>query len=428
MGLRAIIILFIVLCLVVITLRRPHIGLLVFCIMTFIRPERLSYHQLAPFRLFIVLSLAVLIGFLINKNNIEKVKNHSNVLPCLVVIALCQLFFSPFAVYSVDTSWRYATDFAKIIFFCYLMYKLLIDEIKIRYFFILTTLGVSFVAIWGFQQHFLGNPRLEEVAGGNYNESNAIGVLFAQFAPIVLSYFFILKKKWQKGLVIILFLILCADVVFTQSRAALLGLVFGLFIFFIYAPRKVKVFVLLLALLASPLAIKTIESTGGYSERIGQTAEGEEMGDDRLVIWQAGIEIFKDHPWIGVGQQNFKYMAKEYVERMGLPHGFTRLADAHNTLLLAAAETGILGVTFLIAGILFYYSDIHKLKQLWKDDPKYSKYFMLLVGLQSGMLAFLIGAMFHSYPIHEHFYWYLVVPGLLLNVYKKINEPEVNIY
>lgn len=418
MGSRAIVILMPIGYLILASLRRPHIGLLGFSIMTFIRPERLTYNQLAPFRLFLLLSLAVFAGYLLNLDKLVKLKNYSNVLTCLVIIALCQLFFTPFAVYSVDISWKYATDFAKIVLFCFLMTRLLTDEKKVKYFLLLTISGVAFVALWGFQQHFLGNPRLEEIAGGNYNESNAVGVLFAQFSSLVLSLCFVVSKKWQKGVFGGLFLILAADIVFTQSRASLLGFLAGLSWFFLYVPTKTKILILILALLVSPLAIKTIDSTEGYVERLVATESGEDKGADRLVIWQAGVEIFKDHFWTGVGQQNFQFITLGYVERMGLPHGFHRLADAHNTLLLAAAETGIVGIVALLGAILFYFVDLHKLKKYWRTDQEYSKYFILLIGLQAGMFAFLIGAMFHSYPIHEHFYWYLMVPGLLLNVYK----------
>ncbi len=422
MGARALLYLVPIGYLILTSLRRPHVGLLAFSIMTFIRPERLTYNQLAPFRLFLLLSLSVLIGYVLNKNNLIKLKNYSYVLPCLIIFAVCQLISTPFAVYSVDISWGYATNFVKIVLFCYLMTKLLTDDRKIKYFLLLTALGVTFVAIWGFEQHFLGNPRLEEVAGGNYNESNSIGVLFAQFAPLILAYFFIVIKKWHKGLVLSLFLILCADVVFTQSRAALLGLTIGLSWFFLYVPSKVKIIFLIIALLATPLAIKSIESTKGYSERIEQTQSGEDRGADRLVIWKAGIEIFKDHPWVGVGQQNFQYLTKSYADRLGLTYGFHRLADAHNTLLLAAAETGVFGILALLGAICFYFLDIHKLKKYWKVDTEYSQYLILLTGLQAGMLAFLVGAMFHSYPIHENFYWYLIVPGLFLNTYKAQNR------
>lgn len=426
MGFRALLILIPVGYLVLASIRNPHIGLLGFSIMTFIRPERLSYGQLAPFRLFLVLSLAVLVGYLFNQNNLVKLKNYSNVLPCLIIIAICQLIFTPFAVYSVDISWRYATDFAKLVLFCFLMTRLLTDEKKVRAFLMVTTLGVAFVALWGFQQHFLGNPRLEEVAGGNYNESNAVGVLFAQFAPMALSFVFVVTKKWQKWGLFIFFLILCGDIIFTQSRAALLGVLVGSSIFFLYVPMRTRIAILFFGLLLSPLVMSAVNSTEGYSERLAQTEAGEDRGADRLVIWQAGIEIFKDHPWTGVGQQNFKYLAKGYVERMGLPHGFHRLADAHNTLLLEAAETGIVGILALLAAIYFYFLDIRKLKKYWKVDTAYSQYFILLIGLQAGMVSFLIGAMFHSYPVHEHFYWYLIVPGLLLNIYMHQNRSKEN--
>ena len=168
----------------------------------------------------------------------------------------------------------------------------------------------------------------------------------------------------------------------------------------------------------------------GYRERLESIVQrkGGDAREERIIIWTAGLQIFKHNLWTGVCQQNFQYLVRHYCLRLGLEHSFRR-ADAHNQLILTAAETGIFGLFALLFAIYFHYCDLRYLKRVWKTDENYLNYIPLLTGLQSGMLGFLVGAMFHSYPISENFYWFLVVPGLIRSAYeskRKASYPVVD--
>ncbi len=66
---------------------------------------------------------------------------------------------------------------------------------------------------------------------------------------------------------------------------------------------------------------------------------------ERLAHWQAGIGMFDDHPWLGVGIGNY---ADAYA-RYALPHWYDPLGHAHNIYINFLAETGILGAcAFLV--------------------------------------------------------------------------------
>jgi len=424
-GLRAFFILTMVVGGIIYAFKRPYFGLVLFAGMTYIRPERLSYGDLASFHLFLVVSLCGLLAYFLQKSRLPVIQDHSKVLYALLALALLQMFFSPFAAVNVSLSWEYAFIFFKIAIFCLLMTKLLTSEDKIKWFIIANLVGVVFIGLWGFEQHFRGNVRLEKIAGGNYNESNSVGALFAQFVPIFLSLVFIIKKKYRL-LPLAIVGVLSADVIFTQSRAALLGLIVGLTVFWVVISIRLKVVTALIALSFFPLMKEAVFSTEGYEDRIESTVEGEDRGADRISIWIAGIHILKDHPITGVGQQNFQYLAKEYCVKLGLEHDFKARGDAHNQYLLTAAETGILGILAYLLAFYFHFSDIHRLKKAWRSDDRYGHYVHLLRGIQAGTISFMVSMMFHTHPIEEHLYWFLMVPGLMLNVYedqKKADGP-----
>lgn len=60
---------------------------------------------------------------------------------------------------------------------------------------------------------------------------------------------------------------------------------------------------------------------------------------ERLAHWRAGLAMFSDHPWLGVGIGNF---AVNYV-RYASPHWYEPLGHAHNVFINFLAETGALG-------------------------------------------------------------------------------------
>jgi len=67
----------------------------------------------------------------------------------------------------------------------------------------------------------------------------------------------------------------------------------------------------------------------------------------RLQIWRASLRMFADHPWLGVGPDNFLYL---YRGRYILPAAWQEpgIAQAHNIVLDYATRMGIPG---LIAGV-----------------------------------------------------------------------------
>ena len=60
---------------------------------------------------------------------------------------------------------------------------------------------------------------------------------------------------------------------------------------------------------------------------------------ERLAHWQAGLGMFADHPWLGVGIGNFGVTYPAYA----LPHWYEPLGHAHNVYINFLAETGVLG-------------------------------------------------------------------------------------
>jgi O-antigen ligase len=68
---------------------------------------------------------------------------------------------------------------------------------------------------------------------------------------------------------------------------------------------------------------------------------------ERLAHWQAGVRMFEEHPWTGVGIGNYGAA----YERHAPAHWYDALGHAHNVFLNFMAEMGLLG---LAAFLLFW--------------------------------------------------------------------------
>lgn len=86
---------------------------------------------------------------------------------------------------------------------------------------------------------------------------------------------------------------------------------------------------------------------------------------DRLLLWKANLEMFKDYPILGTGYQENETRSGEYLAKLGYPEAFT--GHAHSNYLQMLAGTGITGFgayMFLISFMLWL------TWRLWKTLPK----------------------------------------------------------
>jgi len=104
---------------------------------------------------------------------------------------------------------------------------------------------------------------------------------------------------------------------------------------------------------------------------------------DRLFIWQANWNMFKDHPLFGIGHNIRGHMQKEYLDAIGADVEY--VGHAHNNLMQYLSATGVLGgVLFAgVAGLFLIYS--YRLIRRYRDDS-----FMrnLSIGLLSAQILF----------------------------------------
>ena len=130
------------------------------------------------------------------------------------------------------------------------------------------------------------------------------------------------------------------------------------------------------------MAAATVLSVGFFLHRTGMFREVVTLSDvgtsDRVVMWQAAVNMIKDRPVLGHGVNTF--MANYLKYWVG---GERQPRYAHNCYLQVAAETGLIG----LASFLWLLWVLHR--TLWssiRGSPADGR--TLLVGVWAGLVAF----------------------------------------
>jgi O-antigen ligase len=122
-------------------------------------------------------------------------------------------------------------------------------------------------------------------------------------------------------------------------------------------------------------------------------------------------QIFADHPFIGVGYDNFDVYYLDYSQYVGLD---TRREErqAHNLFMEVAAETGLLGLlTFLLLLTGLVYS-VRRARQLFNQMGA-RRAIYLVDALAISMMGYLAGSLF-LHAAFPRYFWLLAAIVLAL--------------
>jgi O-antigen ligase len=178
-----------------------------------------------------------------------------------------------------------------------------------------------------------------------------------------------------------------------RGRVALLGALFA--------------FILVYALIGGGLSLapsSIVQRFADFLPYLGVAdVRGVEVTDanfavlERMAHWQSALEMWKDHPWLGVGIGNYESVYAQYA----LPLWALPLGHAHNYYLNVAAEAGFLG----LVAYLFLWGAA--LLVSWRATRRATGWYW---GVALGVLGVLVHLSVHN------FFDNLYVHGMYLHV------------
>jgi putative inorganic carbon (HCO3(-)) transporter len=169
------------------------------------------------------------------------------------------------------------------------------------------------------------------------------------------------KQLWQGLICGVLAITLAAGILMSWSRGGWIALAASALVVVGFRNRRTTV--LMVVLLIVLVAIVSIAGTAWLPNAVaarvndlgsyifGPDPARTEITDanfsvlERLAHWQAGLQMYGDHPWLGVGIGNYAIAYPRYA----LPHWYEPLGHAHNAFINFLAETGILGAAAFLA-------------------------------------------------------------------------------
>lgn len=281
-------------------------------------------------------------------------------------------------------------EFAKKTYYwiyAFILSCIMIPEDRVEYIIKAFLFGLCINAIVGFLQFVGLFPTNDNNFYTGFPGGYSSLALFLNLGIVVSSYFF--KKsenKRLKVLYIFLLAIYCGHLSIIDSRS-------GYITFAILSPlvaynlvrRRGTIAVilinilLLLALILSPIVQKRIKRTIEdiriqmeldkdlkWGNRY--TGKGVEQQIDRIFMWRKAIELFLDHPIMGVGTGGYK--------KSIILHGGQRgMAHPHNNILYMAVSFGVIGIILFIWFFWIFY------KKVWGYKKTPLGYFILMYGI-----------------------------------------------
>lgn len=252
--------------------------------------------------------------------------------------------------------------------------------------------------------------------GFNVNEIGGAMAFFAPFAAGIMFYDWRERKtRFRRGAATLAFVLLALALFLGQSRLAIAGVVaaMGVLIFLLIPVGRWRY-----VALAGLLAFVVVE--GLIVARVFEPPETQQAMNDRdedsfttrLELWSAGLNIIRDLPLTGVGQN--QYRSREVRVKYPVPGFGTRVVPhAHNEVLQVGTDLGIPGMILFVAwnatlGVMVW--------QTWrKGDP-----FVKAVGVSAGagLLAHTIFGVADAITLYDRFvfaYWLMV--GLVGGAY-----------
>jgi len=223
---------------------------------------------------------------------------------------------------------------------------------------------------------------------GIFQDPNDLALNIVCFLPFVLPHFhkYLLSRTWLTS---ILFLIpMATGILYTRSRGGILGMAA---VFWYYFHRRVGLVLSIGALLFMLSLILTLP-------RFGSTGVDDVSTRGRMEHWVEGLNLFKEKPIFGIG-------IGQFVERHG--------ATAHNSFILALAESGFVGAFFWIALFLQGFRELFLLGKLPNAPPWLEP---LIAGLTGALIGWQVCGFFLSQTYKFTSYILLAMVVATLNV------------
>ncbi|MFB0534416.1 MAG: O-antigen ligase family protein [Anaerolineae bacterium] len=237
-------------------------------------------------------------------------------------------------------------------------------------------------------------------AHGTFEQPNPYGGYLGLVLPLAYSLSSLLSPYLLAAVATTGLVLMLAALLMTWSRGAWLGFMAAFIAMnVVRSHRAAALFALALILLSFVIVMGGLQLLpeaitqrfldflpflGGVDVRTVEVTPANFAVIERLAHWQAGWDMFSEHPWLGVGIGNYEPVYPAYA----LPRWDEPLGHAHNYYFNIAAETGLVGLSAYLSlwAAVFW--------QAWRAVRRTSGYWQ---GVAVGILGILTHLAVHNF-------------------------------
>jgi len=299
-------------------------------------------------RLIGVLALGLGLFAIIEKGSVRRPAPGHYMMILFVMSAAVSYMWSLYP----EGTWNQTLTYLQLLIMVWLIWELCPEtqqQLSLMQAYVLGTNISAIDTIYEFISHV--QVDYQRYAGARLN-ANDLGLMMALSIPF--AYYLLMQSKGSMVWVYRLQLVLAGTtVLLTASRGATLASLAALAIVPLtrsWLTVRQKVAVLLTVSLLVVAALAFVPSTSW--ERLSTMPEALDHGtmSGRTVIWGAGWDIFREHPFLGIGSNAFRVVVSRVLEEpIRLDDVDSPAPPAHNTFLSVLVEQGILGFAIFCA-------------------------------------------------------------------------------
>jgi O-antigen ligase len=263
--------------------------------------------------------------------------------------------------------------------------------------------------------------RLEGVGAPGATTANSLANLMLIVIPLAGSLF--LQKSWRWKVACLVAAPLILNVLLLcNSRGAFLGLI-GTGIAFAVLARGTNRKRALQTLAMGAVALYLLLGDARILDRFMTTFTGSEARDNsaasRLVFWNAGLQLLKDHP-LGAGGGAFKFALGQRYLAVETGDSDADARSLHNGYLTEATDWGVQGLLLKIALMLVAIRAAYRTTERCRRENR-TEDALLGLCVVTTAVGHLIHCFFGSFLDHEWTYWILALLARYADLYE---EPE----
>lgn len=232
-------------------------------------------------------------------------------------------------------------------------------------------------------------------------------LVFVLLIPLL----FIKGREFRNKKIILSLLLLpiLISLFLTFSRNVILSVILCFLLTGLFLSRKT-----LIATIVIVLAIFIFSPQQIKDRLISSFNPGHETNRPRIIMWETGIKIFKDHIWTGVGDNEFTEVYKMYRQPEFMGEG----SHMHNNVMMILVTTGIFGLTAYCGFMIALFVKQIRLYCKQKEDKSRKLIFGSILALIALNVSGIFEWNFWDWEVISVFLFIISIPFIIFNIEK----------